>query len=435
MNYQDFKKYINSIDTIDETTYDNLLKIESEKRLNFYFNQYLDEIKKADLSNEIGKLEYFISKQIDDLSTNVISNDIVSIYFNEISKIPLLTSKEEFEITSKIKKLNLIKYKHNIYDDNINAMLNKYGFEGMGIIDRKMQLKVLKNIKSARRVALYLAIQIKYLELREKLISSNLKLVVKIAKRYVTPELDIADLIQEGNKGLLIAVDKFDPYKGYKFSTYAYFWIRQQVSQFYHNRNIIKLPYRILKKCQKLTEFEQDFVSKNGRMPNYNEKLDYIYNENKKNNVDIKKCKAKLEMIENARLSANPISIYREIQSDGNLILLDTIESKDDEKMIAFELRNVFKFVLKGIRKRDGIILLMRNGVVINNYYDYCDVQKIFFNSSKEELNDIYNKGRCYTLEEIASLLNLSRERIRQIECECKIKIKRYSSYFDDYSF
>ena len=434
MNYQDFKKYINSIDTIDETTYDNLLKIESEKRLNFYFNQYLDEIKKADLSNEIGKLEYFISKQIDDLSTNVISNDIVSIYFNEISKIPLLTSKEEFEITSKIKKLNLIKYKHNIYDDNINAMLNKYGFEEMGIIDRRMQLKVLKNIKSARRVALYLAIQIKYLELREKLISSNLKLVVKIAKRYVTPELDIADLIQEGNKGLLVAVDKFDPYKGYKFSTYAYFWIRQQVSQFYHNRNIIKLPYRILKKCQKLTEFEQDFVSKNGRMPNYNEKLDYIYNENKKNNVDIKKCKAKLEMIENARLSANPISIYREIQPDGNLILLDTIESKDDEKMIAFELRNVFKFVLKGIRKRDGIILLMRNGVVINNYYDYCDVQKIFFNSSKEELNDIYNKGRCYTLEEIASLLSLSRERIRQIECECKIKIKRYSSYFDDYS-
>ena len=353
MNYQDFKKYINSIDTIDETTYDNLLKIESEKRLNFYFNQYLDEIKKADLSNEIGKLEYFISKQIDDLSTNVISNDIVSIYFNEISKIPLLTSKEEFEITSKIKKLNLIKYKHNIYDDNINAMLNKYGFEEMGIIDRRMQLKVLKNIKSARRVALYLAIQIKYLELREKLISSNLKLVVKIAKRYVTPELDIADLIQEGNKGLLVAVDKFDPYKGYKFSTYAYFWIRQQVSQFYHNRNIIKLPYRILKKCQKLTEFEQDFVSKNGRMPNYNEKLDYIYNENKKNNVDIKKCKAKLEMIENARLSANPISIYREIQPDGNLILLD---KKDTYSLYGLPV------VLYNNTKTDPALMTLRVG-------------------------------------------------------------------------
>ena len=269
-------------------------------------------------------------------------SDSFKLYMQDLGKFPLLTPEQELEITKRV----------SLGDEN------------------------------AKRI----------------LINSNLRLVISIAKKYVGRGLDIQDLVQEGNLGLMRAVEKFDYTRGFKFSTYSTWWIRQAISRGVDDKaNQIRVPVHTLEDIHKLRRVKNSLLLKLDREAN-DEELAKETGFEKKHIAYLNRILSNI--IETASLNT---SIGEELDSELGDLIPDSysLEKEAEQYFLKDEIERLF--TISGLTEREIQILKMRNGCI---------------------------DGIIYTLEEIGQKYNLSRERVRQIEGKCLKKIRR-ASYFD----
>ena len=268
---------------------------------------------------------------------SVNSDDSVRIYLQQIGKIPLLTPEEELEVAKKI-------------------------YETQSEIARKV------------------------------LINANLRLVVSIAKKYIGRGLSFLDLIQEGNMGLIKATEKFDYTKGYKFSTYATWWIQQSITRAIADKaRIIRLPIHLIESINKIKKATMDLTTELGRIPVKQEIAD-------KMGIPV----SKLTSIIKATKSTISIDTPTGQKDDSNKIIdyiVDESTIAPDSLVSQESMLDDIKDMLEQLSQKERDVLILRFG--------------------------LNNDGNKKTLDEIGSIYGVSRERIRQIENRAISKLKK----------
>lgn len=292
------------------------------------------------------------------------SNESIKLFLNEISKNKLLTYQEEVDLAKTVQKFLKLSIKIEKSKDKGNEISEKL-------------LNEYENLKD------------KADEARRVLIESNLRLVVYIAKKYTNKGLLLIDLIQEGSMGLLKAVNKFDPTKGFKFSTYATWWIKQSISRAIADQaRTIRVPVHVHEAILKLSKVKNTLVQELKRNPTTEEialKMDL--------SID------KVAFLE--QLSCEPKSFDDFVTGDEDSVLGDFIPDKKEENPLEYTERLIYlenlDLILKTLSEKEEKVLRLRYG-----------------------LDDNHPK----TLEEVGKEFNLTRERIRQIETKALKRLK-----------
>jgi len=227
---------------------------------------------------------------------------------------------------------------------------------------------------------------------KESLVRANLRLVISVSKKFVNRGLQFSDLIQEGNIGLMKAVEKFDYHRGYKFSTYATWWIRQAITRGIADQGrTIRLPVHMIETINRLLRVSKDFLLEEHREPTPEEMAEQL-------GTEVNKVKSALKIAKDA------ISLDTPVGDDGETQLGDFIEDSDkpgphDVSMTA-SLRECLNMVMSSLTPREAKVLRMRYGIDVD-----CD----------------------HTLEEVGKCFAVTRERIRQIEAQAIQKLKHPS--------
>ena len=268
---------------------------------------------------------------------SVNSDDSVRIYLQQIGKIPLLSNEEELEVAKKI-------------------------YESQSELARKV------------------------------LINANLRLVVSIAKKYIGRGLSFLDLIQEGNMGLIKATEKFDYTKGYKFSTYATWWIQQSITRAIADKaRIIRLPIHLIESINKIKKATMDLTTKLGRIPNKQEIADEM-------GISTSKLTSIIKSTQSTISIDTPTG-----QKDDSSKIIDYIVDESTiapDNMVSQEsMLEDIKNMLDQLSQKERDVLILRFG--------------------------LNNDGNKKTLDEIGTIYGVSRERIRQIENRAISKLKK----------
>ncbi len=254
-------------------------------------------------------------------------------------------------------------------------------------IDRLV--KIVKNPKtspSARESA------------REKLILTNIRLVINIAKQYLHTGVPLMDLISEGTIGLMIAIEKFNPRKGFKLSTYATWWIRQRILRFIvNNQSLIRVPEHVIEKLNRLRRAADEFMDKHNRMPSEDE-LEEMVSLSKR---DIRRYSSAVPSILSLEHSGGMED------EDGRTSLHEKVGARDDVIGSLLD-RMTIQQMFCLLDERERMVMARRYGLVISQD---CE---------------LIGESQPYTLDEVALELNLSRERVRQIEKTAIRKIRKH---------
>lgn len=308
---------------------------------------FIEEEESAELvKEEEAEAEAEEDTPVPDLDNAISIDDPVKMYLKEIGALPLLTSEEEIVLAK--------------------------------TVEAGMRADALPEEKEAAR------------EAKKELADRNLRLVVSIAKKYLGRGLQFLDLIQEGNLGLLKAVDKFDYTKGYKFSTYATWWIRQAITRAIADQaRTIRVPVHMVETINKLNRISRQLLQENGREAT-NEELA------KAMGVSLAKIR------EVKKIAQDPISLETPIGEKEDSHLGDFIEDHEaiapDDAAGSILLREQIEELLTGLTERERQVLELRFGL---------------------------KDGKTRTLEEVGKYFDVTRERIRQIEGKALSKLKK----------
>jgi RNA polymerase primary sigma factor len=355
-------------------TYDDVLSIFPEAESNIeqledlfanLFEQGIEvgQLREEEETQEEGSEEEGGEAEQLDLDLDLIDiDDSISLYLKEIGRVPLLTADEEVSLAKRMER----------------------GREGrqkltQGIEDPTDRERMLAAIKDGQAA-------------QEHLIKANSRLVVSVAKKYVGRGVPFLDLIQEGNIGLIRAVKKFDYRRGYKFSTYATWWIRQAVTRAIADQGrTIRVPVHMYEQINRLTRTSRQLVQELGRDPTTEEIADRL-------NVPPRK----VEQI--IRVSQRPLSLEMPVGEEEDSYLGDFIEDDEAESPTDSAsqtmLRQVIDEIFESLTPREVRILQLRFGLV---------------------------DGYSYTLEEVGKKFGVTRERIRQIEAQALGRLRHPS--------
>lgn len=266
---------------------------------------------------------------------------------------------------------------NDLADDSVRMYLREIG--KIPLIDQAKEVELAKKIEKGDKRA------------KKDLAEANLRLVVSIAKRYIGRGLDLLDLIEEGNTGLLRAVEKFDYKRGYKFSTYATWWIRQAITRAIADQSrTIRIPVHMVESINKMIRAQRQLVQELGREPMPEEIAAEM-------EIDVDKIN---NMI---KISQDTIPLESPVGEEEDSVLADFIEDQDTptpDETATFELlKEHITEVLDLLTPREQKILRMRFGL---------------------------DNGRSHTLEETGQEFGVTRERIRQIEAKALAKLKKH---------
>ena len=308
-------------------------------------------------------IDFSDAKYLDD-----VSDDSVRLYLREIGKIPLLSSEEELELAQKIVANR----------DELEAIREQLTDEDLAIGERhKLEAKATKLSRP-----------------KDKMAEANMRLVVSIAKRYSGRGLDFLDLIQEGNTGLLRAVEKFDPDKGFKFSTYATWWIRQAITRAIADQaRTIRIPVHMVETINKLLRTQRRMTQELNREPTMEEL-----------SAELELEPEKIEYI--MKIKQDISSLDAGVGRDGDeedSVLADFLEDEEtdspEDSATNQLLKEQVQDVLSSLSDREQKIVRMRFGL---------------------------DNGKSHTLEEVGQEFAVTRERIRQIEAKALAKLRKH---------
>jgi RNA polymerase primary sigma factor len=309
-----------------------------------------------------GKLED--DDELDEQPSNRLStidtNDLIELYFKEAASIPLLTKDEEKELSKRIER---------------------------GRLARKEMAR--GNVADDRRAELHQMIEDEWTAL-DHLITANSRLVISVAKKYMGRGVPFLDLIQEGNIGLMRAAKKFDYLRGYKFSTYATWWIRQAVTRAIADQGrTIRVPVHMGDKISKMFRMQNDLKQSLERDPSIEELADAL---------DEAPEKVQYMM----KVARRPLSLEMPTTKEGDAVLGDFVEDLEtplpDETATKHLLREHLEEVMEALPSREVRILRLRYGVP---------------------------DGKSHTLQEVGEKVGVSRERVRQIEAQALRRLRQ----------
>ena len=300
--------------------------------------------------------------------------DPVRMYLKEIGKVPLLSADEEIELAQNMEDGAVATEKINVLKGRLDGASE----------EEKAEIK--EEIKTLQRDV------DKGADAKKRLAEANLRLVVSIAKRYVGRGMLFLDLIQEGNLGLIKAVEKFDYKKGYKFSTYATWWIRQAITRAIADQaRTIRIPVHMVETINKLIRVSRQLLQELGREPSPEEIA-------KEMNMPVERVREIL------KISQEPVSLETPIGEEedshlGDFIKDDNVPGPADAAAFTL-LKEQLEEVLGTLTEREQKVLTLRFGL---------------------------EDGRARTLEEVGKEFNVTRERIRQIEAKALRKLRHPS--------
>ena len=313
----------------------------------------------------------------------VASGDSVRAYLRDIGRVPLLEHDEEILLGRKVQRMMEIEETRDTYESN----------NGTKLTDKELAIELGIDYKILRR------------ELRdgtkakEKMVTANLRLVVSVAKKYTKRNMELLDIIQEGTIGLVRGVEKFDPSRGYKFSTYAYWWIRQGITRAIAEKSrAIRLPIHVTENLNRLKKAQRELSQINGYMPNVfqlAERLELTVEEIK----DLM-CKAR-----------QPTSLEIKIGENRDTALIDLLEDETqlpdkllEQDCVKEDIRNL----ISDLPEMQAAVIGMRYGI------------------GDEVLEPL-------SMTAIGQILNMSRDRVRTLENKALKALREESEKVSEY--
>ena len=306
-----------------------------------------------------------------------LSGDSVRSYLRDIGRIPLLEHDEEILLGRQVQRMMVLK------EMKKELELDEDGLAGAMDITHKQIKKELRDGERAK----------------DKMVTANLRLVVSVAKKYTKRNMELLDIIQEGTIGLVRGVEKFDPGRGYKFSTYAYWWIRQGITRAIAEKSrAIRLPIHITENLNKLKKAQRELSQMNGQMPNVFDLAAYL--DLTVDEIKDLMCKAR-----------QPTSLEIKIGENRDTALIDLLEDESQLPELILErqyIKEDIRELISELPEMQAAVVAMRYGI------------------GDEMLEPM-------SMTAIGQVLNMSRDRVRTLEHKALRALRSNSDEINEY--